>query len=252
MINENERIDDLGINELKIIQNKEYFCFGTDSVLLANFMESKNSTNVIIDLCSGSGVIPVIVSAKNSYKKIYAVELQEEMYDLLARNIKLNKLEGSIVPILSNIKDVKKIRREIIEKENVDSADIIICNPPYKKCGTGILNEDKVKYIARHEIECTLEDIFFSSSKLLKTKGKLYIVHKPDRLSDLIAKARQYSLEAKRIRFVYPTINSKPGIALIEYMKNGGNELVIEKPLIEFNEDGSYTDEIYQIYDIKK
>ena len=106
-IRKNERIDDLGINDLKIIQNKEYFCFGTDSVLLANFVKSENSNNVILDLCSGSGVIPIILSAKKKYKKIFGVELQSEMYDLFYRNIKINNLEDSIISINENVKDIK-------------------------------------------------------------------------------------------------------------------------------------------------
>lgn len=242
MINDNEKIEELGINGLKIIQNKKYFCFGTDSVLLANFVESKNKNNVIVDFCTGSGIIPIIISAKREYKKIYAVELQNEMYDLLSRNINLNELNNNIVPIHDDIKNVSKIREKIIKNENIDSVDIIVCNPPYKKCGTGILNEHEVKYIARHEIYCNLEDIFSSSSKLLKTRGKLYLVHKPDRLADLIEKARKYNLEAKKMRFVYPRVDSKPSIVLIEYVRNGGNELIIEEPLIEFNDDGTYKD----------
>lgn len=249
-IRKNERIDDLGINDLKIIQNKEYFCFGTDSVLLANFVKSENSNNVILDLCSGSGVIPIILSAKKKYKKIFGVELQSEMYDLFYRNIKINNLEDSIISINENVKNIKDIRKKITNIMEKDKIDIITCNPPYKEIGTGLTTNHDVKTIAKCEVMCNLEDIFITSSKLLGKGGKLYLVHKPERLSDLIYFGRKYNLEAKEIRFVYPKINKKPSIALISYRKDGGNETKVLEPLIEYNDDMSYTDEIYRIYGI--
>lgn len=249
-IRKNERIDDLGINDLKIIQNKEYFCFGTDSVLLANFVKSENSNNVILDLCSGSGVIPIILSAKKKYKKIFGVELQSEMYDLFDRNIKINNLEDSIISINENIKNIKDIRKKITSIMEKDKIDIITCNPPYKEIGTGLTTNHDVKTIAKCEVMCNLEDIFITSSKLLGKGGKLYLVHKPERLSDLIYFGRKYNLEAKEIRFVYPKIDKKPSIVLISYRKDGGNETKVLEPLIEYNDDMSYTDEIYRIYGI--
>ena len=249
-IRKNERIDDLGINDLKIIQNKEYFCFGTDSVLLANFVKSENSNNVILDLCSGSGVIPIILSAKKKYKKIFGVELQSEMYDLFDRNIKINNLEDSIISINENVKNIKDIRKKVTSIMEKDKIDIITCNPPYKEIGTGLTTNHNVKTIAKCEVMCNLEDIFITSSKLLGKGGKLYLVHKPERLSDLIYFGRKYNLEAKEIRFVYPKINKKPSIVLISYRKDGGNETKVLEPLIEYNDDMSYTDEIYRIYGI--
>ena len=243
-MNENERIDDLGINNLKIIQNKEYFCFGIDSVLLANFVNSSSSKNVILDLCTGSGVIPIIISAKKVYKKIFGVELQEKMYDLFTRNVTYNKLEDKISCIKEDIKNVNSIK----DKIGQDKVDIIVCNPPYKMVGTGLVNKNDVKYIARHEAKCNLEDVFKSASLLLKSKGKLYIVHKPQRLVDLLSVSRKYNLEAKKIQLVIPKINKKPSIVLIEYVKDGKNEVDILEPLIEYKEDGDYTDEIYRIY----
>lgn len=238
-----ERIDDLGINNLKLIQNKNYFCFGTDSTLLANFVESNSSKNNILELCSGSGVISLIISAKKKYNKIFGVELQPEMFDLLEKNIKYNNLNDVIIPIKENLKEYNNIKK-IIEKE----VDIIVVNPPYKAVGTGILHEKDVKNIARHEIECTLEDVFLSSSKLLKHKGKLYIVHKPERLADLLVIARKYKFEPKKIQLVYPRIDLKPSIVLIEYIKDGGNELKILEPLIEYNEKNEYTEQFLKIY----
>lgn len=236
------RIDDLGINGKKIIQNPDYFCFGIDSVLLANFVESKSSKNIIVDLCSGSGVIAVLISQKKKYSKIYAVELQKEMYNLLLDNIRINSLENEIVPLNLNIKEYNENKK----------IDIMVCNPPYKEIGTGVENDNSVKYIARHEKECTLNDVFRCASKNLKQKGKLYLVHKPQRLTDLIAEARKYKLEAKKVRFVYPTVNSKPSIVLLEYVYMGGNEMEVLPPLIEYTESGEYTKEILDIYGSKE
>ena len=232
----------MNLNGKKIIQNTDYFCFGIDSVLLANFVSSNSSKNVVVDLCSGTGVISVILTQKKKLHKIYAVELQDEMYNLLKRNIKLNNLEDCIYPFKANIKDY------YLDKK----VDIVVCNPPYKEIGTGIKNENTVKYIARHEKECTLEDVFKCSSKILKQKGKLYLVHKPQRLVDLISLARKYNLEAKNIRFVYPKFNSSASIVLVEYVFYGGNEINVLPPLIEYDEFGNYTEEILDIYGSEK
>lgn len=250
MLNEKERIDELGIGNLKIIQNKEFFCFGTDSVLLANFVKSNNSKNVILDLCSGSGVIPVIISAKNKYKKIYAVELQEKMYDLLKRNVELNNLDDKLKAINSDIKDIKNIKKEILKDSGSEKIDIIVCNPPYKKLGTGLKTNHDIKTIAKCEVMCDLEDVFVTASKLLNKKGRLYLVHKPERLSDLINIARKYNLEAKEIQFVYPKIDKKASIVIISYIKYGGNETKILEPLIEYNDDLTYTDKMNNIYNL--
>lgn len=248
----NERIDELGIDNLKIIQNSSYFCFGTDSVLLANFAESNYSNKNILDLCSGSGVVPIIFQAKNKSSNIIAVELQDEMFDLLERNITINSLERKIYPIKEDICNIKEVRKKVEEITHRNTVDIITVNPPYKEKGTGITSEGKVKYIAKHEEMCTLEDIFKVSSSLLENKGKLYIVHKPERLNDLISVARNYKLEPKKLKLVYPNINSKPSIVLIEYIKGGGNELNILKPLIEFDDKGNYTEDMNKIYSIKE
>lgn len=247
-LNESEKIDDLELDGLRVIQNKEYFCFGMDSILLANFVQSNSGKNIIVDFCSGSGVIPIVISAKNKYRGIVGIELQNEMFDLLERNILLNNLCDKIIPIQSDIKDVRSLKKKILEKYNRDNVDIIVCNPPYKKIGTGVQNENSVKYIARHEVRCTLEDIFSSASKLLKSRGKLYLVHKPDRLVDLLVNARKYNLEAKKIRFIHPKADKEASIVLVEYVKDSGSELSVCSPLIEYDKNGNYTDEIYSIY----
>lgn len=161
-------------------------------------------------------------------------------------------MENHILACQENIKNVKAIRNRMIQSIGRESADIIVCNPPYKPVGTGIQNENIVKYLARYEVECKLEDIFSSASKLLKSRGKLYLVHKPERIVDLLAFARNYQLEAKRIKFVYPTLEKVASIVLIEYVKDGGNEAKVLEPLIEYDKELHYTDEIYQIYGMNK
>ncbi|MEG2310524.1 MAG: tRNA1(Val) (adenine(37)-N6)-methyltransferase [Clostridia bacterium] len=246
-----ERIDNLGINDLKIIQDSNFFCFGTDSVLLANFVNSSSFKNIIVDLCTGTGIIPVILSAKCKYRKIFAVELQTEMFNLLDANIKLNKLNNCIVSINDDIKNVDKIREIIAENVQHQTVDIVVCNPPYKKIGSGSINENQVKYIARHEVKCTLDDIFKTSSNLLRSHGKLYLVHKPERLCDIICIGRKYKMELKRLQFVYPTINKDPSIILMECVKDGGNELKVLKPLIEYDSNGKYSKQMNEIYSKK-
>lgn len=252
VINNNERIDDLNINNLKLIQNKEYFMFGIDSVLLSSIV--KSSPNFcIVDFCTGSGVIPLLLTTRVKFAKIVGVELQKEMYDLAVRNVKLNNLEESIDVLNLDIKEYKKIIEYI--KENVNKSgnvDVIVCNPPYKEVGTGIVNENCVKYIARHEEKCTLEDIFLSSKKLLKTKGKLYLVHKPERLADLICLARKYNLEVKNIELLQPTLDKKPSIVLLEYVKNGKKGLNISPVITQFDENGEYSQKIKEIYRVEE
>lgn len=252
VINNNERIDDLNINNLKLIQNKEYFMFGIDSVLLSSIV--KSSPNFcIVDFCTGSGVIPLLLTTRVNFAKIVGVELQKEMYDLAVRNVKLNNLEESIDVLNLDIKEYKKIIEYI--KENVNKSgnvDVIVCNPPYKEVGTGIVNENSVKYIARHEEKCTLEDIFLSSKKLLKTKGKLYLVHKPERLADLICLARKYNLEVKNIELLQPTLDKKPSIVLLEYVKNGKKGLNISPVITQVDENGEYSQKIKEIYRVEE
>lgn len=241
-----ERIDDLNLNGKKIIQDTDSFLFGMDSVLLANMVKANDK--IILDLGTGSAVIPVIISQKTQKNKIIGIEVQDKMYKLAKRNVLYNNLQDDIFIFKENIKNVNKIKENILKLTNKDKVDIIVTNPPYKKIGTGTTNDVDEKYIARHEVLCTLEDIFKASSKLLKYKGKMYIVHKPERLVDLLELARKYNLEAKKIRFMQPKKNMKPSIVLIEYVLGGGKECIVDSVLIEYEDDGNYTEEILNIY----
>ncbi len=243
-----ERIDDLNLNGKKILQDTDLFLFGMDSVLLANKVKVTNKDTVIVDLGTGSAVMPVIIAEKNNVGRIIGVELQQKMYDLAVKNVEYNKLQDKLSVLKENLKNVDSIRKYVIECAGKDKVDIVVSNPPYKKVGTGSKNEVDEKYIARHEVECELEDIFKTASKLLKFKGKLYLVNKPERMADLISLARKYSLEPKEIQFLQPTITKKPSIVLIEYVLGAGNECVVLPNLIEYDENGNYTKDILDIY----
>lgn len=243
-----ERIDDLNLNGKKIVQDTDLFLFGMDSVLLANMVKRTNKDTNILDLGTGSAVMPVILTEKVKLNKVIGVELQDKMYDLAVKNIKLNELEDKVFVVHEDLKNIEKIRKEIINITGRDTVDIVISNPPYKSKGTGTINEVDEKYIARHEVKCTLEDIFKTSSKLLKFKGKLYMVHKPERIADLICTARKYNLELKTLTFLQPTKTKKPSIVLLEYVLGGGNECTVLPNIIEYDDNGNYTDKIYEIY----
>lgn len=243
-----ERIDDLNLNGKKIVQDTDLFLFGMDSVLLANMVKGTNKDTNILDLGTGSAVMPVILTEKVKLNKVIGVELQDKMYDLAVKNIKLNELEDKVFVLHEDLKNVEKIRKEIINITGRSTVDIVISNPPYKSKGTGTINEVDEKYIARHEVKCTLEDVFKTASKLLKFKGKLYMVHKPERIADLICIARKYNLELKTLTFLQPTKIKKPSIVLLEYVLGGGNECTVLPNIIEYDDNGNYTDEIYGIY----
>lgn len=247
-----ERIDDLNINNMKIIQNTEYFLFGMDSVLLANMIKKTNSKMCVVDLGTGSAVIPIILSQKTNVEKILGVEIQKEMYDLAIKNVRYNNLEEKINIVNMDLKDSKLLKKHIVYITEREEVDIVVSNPPYKETAAGIKNKKDVRCIARHEINCTLEDIFKTTKTILKSKGRLYIVHKPERLVDLISIARKYKLEAKKITFMQPTVEKAPSLVLIEYVKDGGNECVVTKPLIEFDNEGKYTKEIKEIYEMEE
>ena len=241
ILKENERIDDLEFQNLKIIQNTKGFCFGIDSVLLSDFAKNIKNNSTVVDLGTGTGIISILLSKKASIKKIYGVEIQEDVCDMATRSVKLNNLEDKIEIINNNIKNISTIL-------GINMCDAVVTNPPYKKYGTGLLNDKESKIISRHEKECTLEDVIKQSFKILKDKGSFYMVHRPDRLVDIIYLMRKYKIEPKELRIVYSNIKSKAVLLLVKGIKNAGEELKLLKPLYIYNEDGTYTDEILKIY----
>jgi len=241
-LNENEKIDDLEINNLKIIQNKNWFCFGIDAVLLSDFAKEIHKNSRILDLGTGNGILAILLSAKVEESKIVGVEIQKEVFDMAKRSIELNNLEDRIELINKNIKDLSF---------NMEF-DAIVTNPPYKEKNTGLVNNNSFKLISRHEIEGNLEDFIKTSSRSLKDKGSMYMVNRPERLIDIFEYCRKYKLEPKTLRMVYSKINSKPTLVLIKATKNANRYLKVDKPLYIYEENGEYTEEILKIYNKEK
>ena len=240
-LKENERIDDLELNNLKIIQNKEWFCFGIDSVLLSDFAKEIKHGSKIMDLGTGTGILPILLSAKTVDTKIVGVEIQENVAEMANRSIALNKLNDKIEIICENIKNLK-------DRYEEGSFDAIVTNPPYKKLGTGGTNENKEKLISRHEITANLDDFISISKYLLKDKGEIYLVHRPERLVDILSILRKYKLEPKKLRFIAPNKEKEPNLILIKAVKNAKPFLKIEKQLNIYDEVGNYTKEVLKIY----
>lgn len=240
-LKENERIDDLEYENLRIIQNEKWFCFGIDSILLSDFSkEIKNGANVI-DLGTGTGIISILLCKKTNLNKIYGVEIQNNVAEMASRSVILNDLEDKIEIINDNIKNIENIL-------NKNTFDVIVTNPPYKKENTGLINNNKEQYISRHEIECNLEDIIKISYRMLKSNGEFYMIHRAERIADVMFLLRKYKLEPKKIKFVHSKINMPPEFILVKAVKDAKEFLKIEKPLYIYNEYGEYTDEILKIY----
>ena len=236
-----ERIDDLEFKNLKIIQDTNGFCFGIDSVLLSDYAKNIKKGSKVIDLGTGTGIISILLCGKTELSKIVGVEIQKEVYQMAQKSIKLNNLENKFEIINQNITDLKKIYSRA-------SFDVVVTNPPYKKENTGLKNEEEKKIISRHEVKATLEDFMQISSYLLKDKGEFYMVHRPERLVDIMSIMRQNKIEPKNIRFVCPNTQKAPNLVLIKGIKLGNPFLKVEKNLYVYNENGKYTEEILQIY----
>lgn len=240
-LEKNERIDDLEYKNLKIIQNKEGFCFGIDSVLLSDFAKEIKPNSKIIDLGTGTGILGILLSGKTQNTQIVGIEIQEEVAKMAKKSIALNQLENRFEIICDNIKNVKQHFQPA-------SFDAVVTNPPYQKIGTGAINEENKKLISRHEIAATLEDFIEMSYYLLKDQGSLYIVHKPERLVEIFFNLRKAKLEPKKIRFVHPDQTKGPNLVLIKAVKHANQFLTVEKPLYIYQQNGNYTDEVLQIY----
>lgn len=264
-LNENERIDDLEIKNMKIIQNKNGFCFGIDSVLLSDFAKEIKDNARVIDLGTGTGILGILLCAKTNLKEILGIEIQEEVAEMAQRSILLNGLENKFKILNINIKEIKNIENKLNDKKiennqiinnkknteiilEKNSFDYVITNPPYKKINTGKINENEKKLISRHELTASLDDFIETANFLLKDKGSLFMVHRPDRLVDILEKMRIEKIEPKEIKFVYPKINEKPNLILIKGVKNAKPFLKVDKPLYVYDEKGNYTEEILKIY----
>ena len=235
-----ERLDDLQCNGLYLIQDPDKFCFGIDAVLLSNFVKVKKNGHVV-DLCTGSGIVPILLSAKTGAKKITGIEIQSDIADMARRSVSYNKLDEKIDIINDDISNALKYI-------NNCSIDSVCVNPPYMKDTTAIKNPDLPMAIARHELLTDLETVINIASKLLKESGKFFMVHRPSRLSEIFASMRQNRIEPKRLRFIHPYIESKANLVLIEGAKGSGVWMDVESPLVVYKDKNVYTDEVLKIY----
>ncbi|EKQ50441.1 MULTISPECIES: tRNA1(Val) (adenine(37)-N6)-methyltransferase [unclassified Clostridium] len=239
-IKEDETLDDLQLKGLNLIQKKDGFKFGIDAVLLSDFASIKNKHKVI-DLCTGTGIIPFLIYGKYEPQSIYGLEIQEDMVDMAKRSAKLNSLEERIHFLHEDLKNKDFLKQ-------LDKFDVVTVNPPYKLNSSGIINPNDKLAIARHEILCNLEDVISASRILLKDNGRIFMVHRPERLADIITLMRKYRIEPKRIRMIHPKVGKAPNIVLVEGQRDGGAYLKWEAPLYVYDDNGQYTREIDSIY----
>ncbi len=234
-----ETLDDLQ-NNYYIIQKEKSFRFGVDAVLLSDFA-SKGRISQAVDLGSGSGIIPILIYAKRQVKKIIGIEIDADMAEMAQRSVRYNNLQDKIEIIAMDLKVAHK-------KLGKGKFDTVVTNPPYLKKGSGIVNKDSKQAIARIEVSCTLRDIINTAHQLLLPNGRFYMVHRTDRLVDIVYTMRNLGIEPKKIRFVHSAYNKRPHLLLIEGLKGGRPELKFMEPLYIYDDKGNYTDEINDIY----
>lgn len=239
-LKENERIDDLERNGLKIIQDPGRFCFGMDAVLLSGFVKVKDGASVL-DMGTGTGIIPILLTAKTKATSFKALEIQEESAEMARRSVLLNDLQDKIEVVTGDIKEAAGIF-------NKASFDAITCNPPYMIGEHGLKNPDSAMAIARHEVLCTFDDVAKSAASLLKPGGSLFLVHRPFRLAELFATMQKYKLEPKRMQLVYPYVDKEPNMVLIEAVRGGRSRLEVLRPLIIYKSIGVYTEDVLKLY----
>lgn len=240
LLKDGERIDDLHRNGYRIIQDPERFCFGMDAVLLSGFAKVKTGERVL-DMGTGTGIIPILLEAKTKGESFTGLEVQPESADMAVRSVKLNGLENRVHIVTGDIKEADQIF-------GAASFQVVTCNPPYMTANHGLQNPEQPKAIARHEVLCTLEDVITQAARVLVPGGRFYMVHRPFRLAEIMSGLCAHGLEPKRMRLVYPFVDREPNMVLIEALKGGRPRITVEKPLIIYKEPGKYMDEIYDIY----
>ena len=235
-----ERVDDLERSGYRIIQDPSRFCFGMDAVLLSGFARVRRGERVL-DLGTGSGIIPILLEAKTEGEHFTGLEIQPEMADMAARSVALNRLREKIDIVQGDIKEASRLFGRA-------SFDVVTSNPPYMDGGAGITNPDEPRAVARHEILCTFDDVAREASRLLRTGGRFYLVHRPRRLAELIVTLRSRGLEPKRILMVHPFADREANMVLIEAVRGGRPLMKVEAPVIVFREPGVYSDELKSVY----
>lgn len=240
-LKEGERLDDIGFGKLSVIQKPTEFCYGIDAVLLADFARLKNGYRAV-DLGTGTGVIPLILSHKTKTAELWGVEIQETSFERAARSVAFNGLSERIHLLHGDVNNAVAVL-------GAGTFDAVISNPPYNGNGDGLQNENEAKRVARHETTATLDDFMAAAEGLLRDRGNFYLIHRPTRLVDIFFLARKHQLEPKEMQFVAPDRNRKPNMVLVHCVKNGGPELTILDPLYIYNVDGEYTTAIKRIYE---
>lgn len=240
LLKPNERIDDLQRSHLEIIQNPQRFSFGMDAVLLSGFARARRGDRVL-DLGTGTGIIPILMSAKTEAEHFTALEIQEESADMARRSVLLNGLEKRIEIVTGDIREAGALFAAA-------SFDVVTSNPPYMTNQHGLQNPQDAKAIARHEICCSLEELVEAAEKMVRPGGHFYLVHRPFRLAEIMTALCCHHLEPKRMRLVYPYADREPNMVLLDCVRGAKSRITVEKPLIVYREPGKYTDEIYDIY----
>ena len=240
LIHEDERLDDLQCKGYQLIQKPQGFCFGVDAVLLSDFVKVKPGQKVL-DLCTGSGVIPILLSAKTEGEHFTGLELQEDYADMAGRSVKYNQLEDKIDILCGDVKEGKKLFQPA-------SFQVVTVNPPYMTDNHGLKNVYEPKMIARHEVALSLEDVIALSGYVLPESGNFFMIHKPFRLAEIFCMMREYHIEPKRMRLIHPYVDKEPTMVMIQGTKGGRQRITVEPPLIIYKESGVYSDEIYEIY----
>lgn len=239
-LREGERLDELHRNGYQIIQDPKRFCFGMDAVLLAGFAKVKPKER-LIDLGTGTGILPILLEARTKGAFFTGLEIQPESADMAGRSVRLNHLEERVQIVTGDLREAEKIF-------GAGSCEVVTCNPPYMTDLHGLKNPNEAKAVARHEILCTLEDVITQASRLLVPGGRFYMVHRPFRLAEILTGLCRKGLEPKRMQMVHPYVDREPAMVLIEALKGGKPHMIVERPLIIFEEPGKYKDEIREIY----
>ena len=241
-----EKIDDLQRSGLRIIQDPARFCFGMDAVLLTGFVQDgignrSEAREELLDLGTGTGIIPLLMSAKSDCRLLTGLEIQPDSADMASRSVRLNGLESRVRIVQGDIREADALFAPA-------SFGLVTCNPPYMIQSHGLQNPDSPKAIARHEVLCCFDDVARAAEKLLKSGGHFYLVHRPFRLAEIMTTLRDHGLEPKRMRLVYPYVDREPNMVLLDCTRGGRPRLTVERPLIVYKEPGVYTDEIYEVY----
>ena len=235
-----ERLDDLQRDGLMIIQNPAWFCFGMDAVLLTGFVKAARGSRML-DLGCGNGVIPILLSAKTEGAFFEGLEIQADIADMARRSICFNHLQDRVHITTGDI-------REASSYFEAASFDVVTSNPPYMSNTHGLVNQADHKAIARHELLCSLEDVIREGTRLLKPGGHFFMVHRPNRLSEIFGTMTRHRLEPKRMQLVYPFVDKEPNMVLIEGTRGGNPGMKVEKPLIVYRDVNEYTDEVRELY----